>query len=96
MGVFEIFRRIRGCSVVGRSMSLGVGFEVSKAHVSPMLSFSLFSDQDVALSYVSSTIFTCCCTFCHKASCEMFSFIRVALVMMFLHSNGIETKAVGD
>jgi hypothetical protein len=32
MELFERIRRIRGHGLVGRSVSLGVGFEVSKAH----------------------------------------------------------------
>jgi hypothetical protein len=31
MALFEMIRRIRRCGLVGGSMSLGVGFEVSKS-----------------------------------------------------------------
>jgi hypothetical protein len=51
--LFERIRRIRRCDLVGRSVSLGVGFEVSKALTKPRV--SLPEDQTVAFSYCSST-----------------------------------------
>ena len=37
------WRRIRRCGLVGGSMSLGVDFEVSKAHAKPRLSLSVIT-----------------------------------------------------
>ena len=39
--LFERIRRIRKCGPVGQSMSLGMGFEVSKAYKRPTLLFDL-------------------------------------------------------
>ena len=47
--LFERIRMIKRCDLVGGSVSLGVGLEVSKASVKPIVSLPL--DQDVALSY---------------------------------------------
>jgi hypothetical protein len=38
--LFERIRRIRRCGLAGGSVSLGVGFEISKAQVRPSLSLS--------------------------------------------------------
>lgn len=62
----ELFERIRKCGLVGGSVSLGVGFEVSQApdrlSVFPL---PLLVDEDVAHSYFSSTMHGCvhapCC-----------------------------------
>jgi hypothetical protein len=44
-------RRIGRCGLVGRSISLGLGFEISKAQASPSMSlFLLPVDLDVKLS----------------------------------------------
>lgn len=51
-----MIRRIRKCNLVGGSVSLGEGFEGSKAHARPCLALPL--DQDVALTYIYSTILT--------------------------------------
>ena len=45
-------RPIRRQDLVGRSVSLGIGFAASKAH--SRLSLFLFMNQDVALRYCSS------------------------------------------
>ena len=47
-GMFERIRRIRGPGLVGGNVSLGVGFEVSKAYARPNL--SLPEDQHIKLS----------------------------------------------
>jgi len=52
---FGGIRRITRCGLVGGSMSVGVGSEVSKAHARPSLSLSAY-DQDIALDYFSSTL----------------------------------------
>ena len=52
--LFEKIRRIGRCSLVGGNMSLGVDFEVFKAHTRPRVFLSLPVDQNVALSYCSS------------------------------------------
>lgn len=36
--LFDGIRKISGCGLVGRSVSLGVGFEISKSHDGPSLS----------------------------------------------------------
>jgi hypothetical protein len=41
VALFGKIRRIRRCGLVGGSVSLGVGFEVSEALVKPSLSLSL-------------------------------------------------------
>ena len=45
-----LFERIRGCALVGGSVSLGVGFKVSKDLARPSFSLFLPVDQVVALS----------------------------------------------
>jgi hypothetical protein len=54
VALFEKIRRIRRHSLVGGNVSLGVGFEVSKAHAKPRVSLPL--DENVALNYFSSTM----------------------------------------
>ena len=51
VALFEKIKRIRRCGLVGGSVSLGVGFEISKAHAKPRV--SLLMDLSVALSYSS-------------------------------------------
>lgn len=51
-----LFERIRGCGLLGGSVSLGVGSGVSKAHAELSVCFSLPSDQDAAIKYFSSTM----------------------------------------
>jgi hypothetical protein len=51
----DSIRRIR-CGFVEGGVSLKVGFEVSKAHTRPRPRLTLPVDQDVALSYFSSTM----------------------------------------
>jgi hypothetical protein len=51
---WDYLRRIRRCVFVGRSVSLGMDFEVSKAHARPSVSLSLPTGQAMALSYCSS------------------------------------------
>lgn len=76
MGLGGIGSVAYGCRCVA-----GVGFEVSLSlGLQPM-------DQNVALSYCSSSMLT----FCPRA---VLSFIRVALVIVFLHSNITVTKTV--
>lgn len=48
--------RIRKCGNVGRSVSLGVGLELSKAHTKTRVSLSQPGEHDVDLSYFSGTI----------------------------------------
>lgn len=64
MELFARIRRTRRCGLIGVGVALleevfpcGVGFEVSKAMPGPV-SLSLPVDQDVVLSYCSSTIST--------------------------------------
>ena len=54
-----------GCGLVGGSMSLRVGFEVSKAQASPRVSLSLFQlpvDLDIELTAI---FLTPCLPLCH-------------------------------
>jgi hypothetical protein len=53
VALFERLRWIRRCGLVGRNVSLGMGFELSKAHAKPRVSLSVM-DQKVALSYCPS------------------------------------------
>jgi hypothetical protein len=49
--LFERIRRIRRYSLVGGSVSLQVGFKVSKAHARPILCLlAIHINQDVTLS----------------------------------------------
>ena len=49
-----LFRRIRRCGLVGGTMTLGVGFELSKAYARPSGSvFLLPVDSDVDLTTAS-------------------------------------------
>lgn len=45
------------CGFVEGNVSLGLGFDISKAYTRPNL--SLFSDQDETLGYLSSTMLFC-------------------------------------
>ena len=54
MELFGRIRKIRICGLVGGSISLEVGFEVSKAHARPRVSLSLLMYQDVELSATAS------------------------------------------
>ena len=52
--LFDRIRRVRRHGLLGGSMSLGVGFELSKAHTGPGFFLSLLpANQDVKLSAVS-------------------------------------------
>jgi hypothetical protein len=84
-------------------VSLGMGFEVSKAHARPSLSVPKY--QDVELSAPSPAPYL---PVCHSASCHdnngqssetvskppitCFLFLRVALATMTPHSNTAVTK----
>jgi hypothetical protein len=54
VALFERIRRIRRCGLVGGSVSLRVGFEVSEAQAKPKETLPV--EQDVALNYFSSTM----------------------------------------
>jgi hypothetical protein len=61
VALFDRIRRIRRCGLIGESMSLGVGFK-------PMPNSAFLSwpaDQDIALSYCSSTLYIHHHAFCH-------------------------------
>lgn len=54
--LINCLKRIKKCGLVGGSLSLGVGFKVSKAHSRPSSSLFLYllpMDQDVKLSAVA-------------------------------------------
>ena len=51
----EKIRRLRMCGTVGGSMSLGLGFEVTKTYARPRM------DQDVALRYLLFQSLPACC-----------------------------------
>ena len=55
--------------LVQGSVSLTVGFEISNVHARPTSLYQTM-DQDVALSYFSSTIPDCYHTPCHQVPCH--------------------------
>jgi hypothetical protein len=42
VSLFERIEKIKSCGLVGRSVPLGTGFEVSKAHATPRVSLFLY------------------------------------------------------
>lgn len=62
----ELFKRITKigrCGLVGGGVLLGVDYEVLKVQAQPR-GLSLLLNQDVPLSYLSTTL-ACCCVLCH-------------------------------
>ena len=51
MALFARIRRIKRGGLVGGSVSLGMDFEISKAHTKTRVSLSLPTDQGVVFSY---------------------------------------------
>ena len=89
---------IRWCALVTGSVSLGLDFGTSNDHGKPYVPFSLLPlDPDVALSATMSD----CVPTCHQVPCHddnelppqnckpapVKDFIRVAMVLVSLHSN---------
>lgn len=60
MTLFEKVRRIKKCGLVEENTSLGMCFEILKAHTPSPELLSLSVEQDTALSYCSSSGHACC------------------------------------
>lgn len=67
MEIFYRIRRIRKCDLFRESMSLGMGFVVSKAHDrTSLFLFLLPADQDVGLAFTSPYLPVCHNDLCHN------------------------------
>ena len=58
--LFERIKRIKRCGLIGGSVSLREGFEVSKDHAKPTVSFSPFIDQDESSELLLQHLPGCC------------------------------------